>query len=106
MTSDLSSRPANDGAADPARRHGTLQFTPGVAALGPSVVERVFVTLCVFDDFCRALDPNGQHHSGSLMIEGRTVVFAIEYRSTVPPHPTIPYSHRANRVITLRLWNE
>jgi hypothetical protein len=40
------------------------------------------------------------------MVDGRAVVFAIEYRSTVPPHSTIPYSHRANRVITLRLWNE
>jgi hypothetical protein len=41
-------------------------LTAGIAALGPEAVARIVQTIAVYDDFCHANDPYGEHDFGSL----------------------------------------
>ena len=53
---------------DELRQHligGLAVITPGVAALGPDAVERIVKTIAVYDAFCHANDPYGEHDFGS-----------------------------------------
>ncbi len=46
---------------DQLRQHllgGIAVMTPGVAALGPEAVQRIFRTIAVFDEFSQANDPH------------------------------------------------
>jgi hypothetical protein len=55
---------------DELRQHligGAAVITPGIAALGQAAVERIAKTIAVFDDFCHANDPHGEHDFGSLL---------------------------------------
>jgi hypothetical protein len=57
---------------------GIAVITPGVAALGPSAVERIVRTLMVFDDFCHANDPHEEHDFGGFDAEGHRILFKID----------------------------
>jgi hypothetical protein len=96
---------------DALRQHGTggiLVMTPGIAALGDAAVERLFTAIAVFDDFCFTNDPHEEHDFGSLEINGRLVLFKIDYYDldlqAHSPDPADPSVTR--RVLTLILAEE
>ncbi len=87
---------------------GIAVMTPGVAALGPEVAERIFRTISVYDDFCQANDPNNEGDFGSFKAEGHTIFFKIDYynksmtmHSPDPANPAV-----TTRVITIMLAEE
>src|SRR4051812_43785884 len=67
---------------DELRQHllgGFAVMTPGVAALGPAAVERIVKTVAVYDDFCNANDPHGEHDFGAFDADGKRIFFKIDY---------------------------
>jgi hypothetical protein len=67
---------------DDLRQHlldgGTI-MTAGIAALGAEAVARLVKTISVFDDFCTANDPHGEHDFGAFEFDGVPVIFKIDY---------------------------
>ena len=57
---------------------GHAVMTAGIAALGPDAVARIVKTIAVFDDFCHANDPYGEHDFGSFEADGHTIFFKID----------------------------
>ena len=96
---------------DELRQHlpcGKAVMTPGIAALGSEAVQRLIQTIAVFDDFCSANDPHGEHDFGAFEYEGVPVYFKIDYfdkdlnlHSPDPADPAV-----TERVITLMLAEE
>ena len=87
---------------------GGAVMTQGIAALGPEAVSRLIHTISVFDDFCTANDPYGEHDFGTFNFDGAEVMFKIdyydkklEYHSPNPADPTV-----TERVITVMLADE
>jgi hypothetical protein len=62
---------------DELRQHlssgGSAVMTPGVAALGSEAVQRLVQTITIFDDFCTANDPHGEHDFGAFEFEGAPI---------------------------------
>ena len=87
---------------------GLALITPGVAALGQEAVERIVKTLAVFDDFCEANDPYGEHDFGAFELDGHKLFFKIDYYDTNltyhSPDPSDPAV--TERVITIMLAEE
>ena len=87
---------------------GIALMTPGVAALGATVAERIFKTIAVFDDFCHANDPHQEHDFGSFEADSKTIFFKIDYYDKAmtmhSPDPTNPAV--TTRVITIMLAEE
>ena len=87
---------------------GMAVMTPGVAALGAEVVERIVKTIAVFDDFCHANDPHEEHDFGSFEADGQKIFFKIDYfdrdLSLHSPDPADP--NVTERVITIMLAEE
>ena len=54
-------------------------ITCGIAALGPEAVARIVKTIAVYDDFCQANDPYGEHDFGSFEVDGADIFFKIDY---------------------------
>jgi len=83
-------------------------MTAGVADLGPEAVARIVKTIAVYDDFCHANDPYGEHDFGSFEADGRTVFFKIEYYDKAltyhSPDPSDPAV--TERIITIMLAEE
>jgi hypothetical protein len=87
---------------------GIAVMTPGVAALGPTAVERIVKTVQVFDDFTHASDPWSEHDFGALDADGEKIFFKIDYfdkglkaHSPDPSNPAV-----TERVLTLMLASE
>lgn len=87
---------------------GGAIVTPGVAALGSEAVKRLVQTIAIFDDFCTANDPDGEHDFGAFDFDGTPVIFKIDYygknlnfRSPDPADPSV-----TERVITIMLAEE
>lgn len=87
---------------------GTAVMTRGVAALGVEVVARIIQTIAVYDDFCHANDPHGEHDFGAFEAEGQVIFFKIDYYDKAlqqhSPDPTDP--NVTERVITVMLAEE
>ena len=87
---------------------GVAFMTPGVAALGPDVAERIFRTIAAYDDFCQANDPWSEHDFGSFEADGQTIFFKIDYLDKAmaagSPDPSDPLV--TTRVITIMLAQE
>ena len=67
---------------DQLRKHfvgGVAVITTGVAALGQEAVDRIVQTIAVFDDFCHANDPHGEHDFGAFEADGQKIFFKIDY---------------------------
>lgn len=87
---------------------GKAVMTPGIAALGAEAIQRLVQTISVFDDFCNANDPHGEHDFGAFDFDGVEVFFKIDYfdkdfqfHSPDPGDPAV-----TERVITLMLAEE
>jgi hypothetical protein len=87
---------------------GIAVITPGVAALGQEAVQRIFRTVSIYDDFCQANDPYGEHDFGSFEANGEKVFFKIDYYDKLlnahSPDPADPSV--TERVITIMLADE
>ena len=84
---------------------GRAVITPGVAALGQAAVARIVKTIAVFDDFCQANDPYGEHDFGAFEAEGHTIFFKVDYfNSTLTHHSPDPADPAVTeRVLTIML---
>ncbi len=80
-------------------------MTAGIAALGPEAVARIVKTIAVYDDFCHANDPYGEHDFGSFEADGQRIFFKIDYLDKAltyhSPDPSDPSV--TERVITI-MW--
>jgi hypothetical protein len=109
---DMNTRTSRIRALNDELRHtftgGMAVMTPGIAALGQEVVERIVKTIAVFDDFCHANDPHQEHDFGSFEADGHTIFFKIDYFDQSltyhSPDPSDPAVTR--RVITIMLAEE
>src|ERR1051325_10951258 len=82
---------------------GNAVMTTGIAALGPEAVARIVKTIAVYDDFCHANDPYGEHDFGSFEADRHKIFFKIDYfdkgltaHSPDPSDPSV-----TERVITV-----
>jgi hypothetical protein len=48
-------------------------MTVGIAALGPEAIARIIKTIAVYDDFCHANDPYGEHDFGAFEADGAVI---------------------------------
>ncbi len=80
----------------------------GGCRLGQAAVARIIKTIAVFDDFCQANDPYGEHDFGAFEAEGHTIFFKIDYLDTDltchSPDPADPAV--TERVLTIMLAEE
>jgi hypothetical protein len=87
---------------------GHAVITVGIAALGPEAVARIVKTIAVYDDFCHANDPYGEHDFGSFEADGQRIFFKIDYYDKAlnahSPDPSDPSV--TERVITIMLAEE
>jgi hypothetical protein len=83
-------------------------ITRGVAALGPTVVDRIVKTVMTFDTFCHENDPHNQHDFGGFEDDGILIMFKIDYYDKAmefhSPEPSDPVV--TERVITILLGSE
>ena len=88
--------------------NGHAVMTAGIAALGPEAVARIVKTIAVYDDFCHANDPYGEHDFGLFQADGHTIFFKIDYYDKAlnahSPDPSDPSV--TERVITIMLAEE
>jgi hypothetical protein len=88
--------------------NGHAVMTTGIAALGSEAVARIVKTIAVYDDFCHANDPYGEHDFGSFEAEGHLIYFKIDYYNKAltfhSPDPSDPSV--TERVITIMLAEE
>ena len=89
-------------------RQGHAVMTTGIAALGSEAVANIVKTIEVYDDFCHANDPHGEHDFGSFEADGHTIFFKIDYYdSTLTVHSPDPSDPAVTkRVITIMLAEE
>ncbi len=87
---------------------GHAVMTTGIAALGPEAVARIVQTIAVYDDFCQANDPYGEHDFGSFEADGQRIFFKIDYLDKAltahSPDPSDPSV--TERIITIMLAEE
>ncbi len=83
-------------------------ITAGVVALGPEAISRIVKTIAIYDDFCHANDPYGEHDFGSFKADGHMIFFKIDYYDKAlayhSPDPSDPSV--TERVITIMLAEE
>ena len=88
--------------------NGHAVMTAGIAALGPEAVARLVKTIAVYDEFCHANDPYGEHDFGSFEADGHVIFFKIDYfdraQNAHSPDPSDPSV--TERVITIMLAEE
>ena len=87
---------------------GTAVMTPGIAALGTEVVERIVHFISAYDSFTVSNDPYGERDFGELETEGQRILFKIDYFDKAlqfhSPDPCDPSA--TERVMTIMLAEE
>ena len=88
--------------------NGHAVMTAGIAALGPDAVTRIVKTIAVYDDFCQANDPYGEHDFGSFEADGQRIFFKIDYfaKALTAHSPDASDPSITERVITIMLAEE
>jgi len=89
---------------------GLVNVSPGVATLPFPLMEMILASVMAFNRFTPENDPNGEHDSGAVLMQGAEEVFwsidyyasdEIEELSADPADPAQTF-----RVLTLRLASE
>lgn len=87
---------------------GEVMVTAGIDALGPDAVLRILREVAAFTAFNADNDPHGERDCATLTVEGRSILFKIDYfdrtltyRSPDPADPAITI-----RVLTIMLAHE
>jgi hypothetical protein len=92
------------------RQHqgGRIVITSGVQALGPAFLEAALAAVASFERFDADNDPHGEHDFGALTVEGRRVLFKVDYYDSTltagSPDPADPAV--TTRVLTIMLAEE
>jgi len=58
---------------------GRIVITRGIEALGADRVTQVLTAVARFDDFTEDNDPWGEHDCAILTVDGRRIIFKIDY---------------------------
>jgi hypothetical protein len=58
---------------------GTICVTAGLHLLGDEFVKAALLAVREFTTFTEDIDPHGEHDFGALIVEGRTLVWKIDY---------------------------
>ena len=85
-----------------------LLVTPGVQDLGPIVLMLLLRKIAAFDAFTETNNPHGERDFGAIEIEGRKVLFKIDYYDPDMEHGSDDPTDLAKtvRVMTLMLPSE
>lgn len=90
--------------SDP-RRNSTLILTLTVAALGRTIVERAFLSLCLVDATYSAAE--GEHdHTGSLRVAGGVITYTIQHRADPVCASGEMQATTSRRIVSLRMKGE
>ena len=58
---------------------GRIVITRGIEALGADEVVKVLAAVAKFDDFTEDNDPWGEHDCAVLTVDGRRIIFKVDY---------------------------
>ena len=87
---------------------GRIVITRGIEALGPDGVRDVLLAVARFADFTEDNDPWGEHDCAVLTVNGRRVIFKIDYYDLELQYHSPDASDPAvtQRVLTVMLAEE
>jgi hypothetical protein len=87
---------------------GRIVITRGIEALGADGVLQVLAAVARFDDFSEDNDPWGEHDCATLTVDGRRVIFKIDYcdRDLAYHSPDASDPAVTERVLTVMLAEE
>jgi hypothetical protein len=87
---------------------GRVVITPGIQALGADDLRAVLLAVARFDDFTDDNDPWGEHDCATLTINGRRLMFKIDYydRDLAYHSPDASDPAVTERVMTVMLAEE
>lgn len=90
------------------RNGGIIVITPGIAGLGPSLVNRVLAAVASFDGFNSDNDPLGEHDFALMTVEGITIIWKIDYydRRRLYHSPDASDPKVTSRVLTVMRGDE
>ena len=89
-------------------RGGRIMMTSGIEALGAAGIARVMAAVAAFDAFTGDNDPHQEHDCAILTVNGRRVLFKIDYfdRNLAYHSPDPSDPNVTNRVMTVMLASE
>ena len=89
-------------------RGGRIMITSGIQALGADGVSYVLAAVAAFDAFTTDNDPYGEHDCAILTVDGRRVMFKIDYydRDLTYHSPDASDPTVTTRVMTVMLASE
>jgi uncharacterized protein DUF3768 len=87
---------------------GRIVITRGIAALDPDTIRRALTAVARFDDFTDDNDPWGEHDCAVLTVDGRRLIYKIDYydRAMQCHSPDASDPAVTERVLTVMLSNE
>jgi hypothetical protein len=87
---------------------GAIVVTDGIAALGFEAMRAIVRAIAAFDRFDETSDPYGERDFGAVDIDGRRVLFKIDYYDrSLRLHSPDPSDRKLTvRVLTIMLANE
>lgn len=87
---------------------GCIVITRGLEALGANAVAEVLTAVARFDDFTEDNDPWGEHDCAVLTVNGRRIIFKVDYfdRDLLWHSPDASDPAVTRRVLTVMLAEE
>jgi hypothetical protein len=87
---------------------GRVLVTRGIEALGPQGVHQVLASVARFNDFTDDNDPWGEHDCAVLTVDGRRIIFKVDYfdRDLKWHSPDASDPAVTERVLTIMLAEE
>src|SRR4051794_36943126 len=87
---------------------GRIVITRGIEALGSAGAAQVLAAVARFDNFTEDNDPWGEHDCAVLTVEGRRIIFKVDYydRDLQSPPPDASDPAVTQGVLTIMLSKE
>lgn len=87
---------------------GRIVITGGIEALGSRAAAKVLAAVAGFDEFTEDNDPWGEHDCAVLTVEGRRIIFKVDYfdRDLAYHSPDASDPAVTERVMTVMLAEE